>query len=68
MRDPNRIRKTLTLLEKFWDYVPDWRLGQVICNIGRWAGYSDPFFLEDDKLVEILEQRLKEAKDSGNEL
>ena len=33
---------------------PDWRLGQLIVNISRAAGCSDPFLLEDDKLLEIL--------------
>ena len=35
MRDPNRIPKVLDLLEKAWQEVPDWRLGQLISNIAR---------------------------------
>ena len=54
MRDPNRITKTLKAIEKFWMANPDWRLGQLIVNISRAAGCNDPFFLEDDKLLEIL--------------
>ena len=54
LRDPNRITKTLKAIEKFWMANPDWRLGQLIVNISRAAGGSDPFFLEDDKLLEIL--------------
>lgn len=54
MRDPKRIPKIMRELEKLWNEVPDWRLGQLICNIARSERIEDPFFLEDDKLLEFL--------------
>ena len=54
MRDPNRIPKTLKAVEKLWKGNPDWRLGQLIVNIARSAGYGDPFFIEDDRLVKEI--------------
>ena len=54
MRDPNRIDQVIEAVKTEWKQAPDWRLGQLIVNISRAAGCSDPFFLEDDKLLEIL--------------
>ena len=56
MRDPNRIPKTLKAVEKLWKANPDWRLGQLIVNISRSAGYGDHFFIEDDRLVKEITQ------------
>jgi len=56
MRDANRIPKTLAAVEKLWKQNPDWRLGQLIVNIARSAGYGDPFFIEDDRLVDGIKR------------
>ena len=62
MRDPSRIPKILKELEEFWKQNPDWRLGQVISNLNyEIMGINDPFYVEDDGLLEIL--RLKNAKE-----
>ena len=55
MRDVNRIDPTLEALAKFWRKFPDWRLGQLLCNVGRQLGSWDSFYLDDDKLREFLE-------------
>ena len=58
MRDPNRIPEVLKELEDFWKQVPDWRLGQVISNFSyELTGVSDPFYLEDKDILELLKQR-----------
>ena len=69
MRDPNRIKPTLKLVEQIWEQHPDLRLGQLLVNAIR---PSDPvpeiFYAEDDKLVEDLRrfaELLKQAK--GNQ-
>lgn len=53
MRDVNRISKVLESLEKNWNYVPDWRFGQLIDNFFSWCisthRCSEVFFPEDDK-------------------
>lgn len=54
MRDPKRIDKVMDALKSVWKKVPDWRLGQLIVNISRDAGYSDPFFMEDDRLLAVI--------------
>lgn len=67
MRDPNRIPEVLKELEDFWKQVPDWRLGQVISNFSyELTGVSDPFYLEDKDILELLKQR-NEALKQRNE-
>ena len=58
MRDPERIPRVLDLLEKAWQEVPDWRLGQLIENIARDMGQNDAFYMEDDDLQKELRKRL----------
>lgn len=59
MRNPNRIRPFLEEVERLWNKVPDWRFGQLICNIP----YSrDPFFLEEDEFLEEMKKLFKEDK------
>ena len=52
-RDPKRIKRIVKLLEKRWEAVPDWRLGQLLMNC-TFAG-EDLFYLEDDELEERLD-------------
>lgn len=60
MRNPERIQEVLKELEEFWKQVPDWRLGQVISNISyELMGNNDPFYMEDDKLLELLQSKNK---------
>ena len=57
MRDPNRIDIVLEAVRIVWKKAPDLRLGQMISNISYEAGYSDPFFLEDDRLLQVLTEK-----------
>ena len=69
MRDPNRIPRVLALLEKVWDEVPDWRLGQLIENIARDFGWIDAYYMEDDDLEKKLNekiQRIEKRAVTGN--
>ena len=52
MRDPNRIPEVLARIERVWRRFPDLRLGQLISN----AVYCDPFHIEDERLVDLLER------------
>ena len=56
MRDPNRIPKVLDILRKNWEENPDLRLCQLISN--AIPANTDGFFLEDDRLIEILQEGL----------
>lgn len=54
MRDINRIDTFCAEIAKIWkENFPDWRFGQFIFNFLSWYG-KDPFFLEEDKLLEQI--------------
>lgn len=54
MRNPNRIDDFCTQLAKIWKTnVPDWRFGQLICNVFGTLN-EDPFFPEEDKMIKIF--------------
>lgn len=57
MRDPDRIERILSLLEKVWKCEPDQRLCQLLSNV--FYPKQDLFYVEDDDLEERLEARLK---------
>lgn len=54
MRNPERIKPFLEILEKEWNKVPDWRFGQLIENIKRYIGTNDLFYMEDDELEKFI--------------
>lgn len=61
MRDPNRINKVLSVLGEKWKMVPDWRFGQLMINVlGEMP--VDPFFPEDDKMIEYIEWYFDRSK------
>lgn len=51
MRDPKRIEPALRALAMYWHAHPDLRLGQIVDNASQFAGVSDIFNMEDDRLV-----------------
>lgn len=65
MRNPDRIKPFLDTLEKCWAKVPDWRFGQLIENIKRAYNIEDLFYIEDDKLEELIKNcfELNEEKE-----
>ncbi len=57
MRDPERIERIQSLIDKIWKKMPDLRLTQLIMNA---LGMSrDPYHVEDD----VLEQALIKLND-----
>ena len=54
MRDPNRIHIMLDELKRLWESQPDWRLGQLIVNLSQAANIDDPFFVQDDRLLNTI--------------
>ena len=62
MRDPNRIPLVLQEIEKLWRLHPDWRLGQLICNLAAWADPTQNIVwdVEDDVLVAEVQCHLKQ--------
>lgn len=56
MRDKNRIKPFLERLEKVWNEVPDWRFGQLVCNVLN-SIPKDLFYVEDDEMIKYFEER-----------
>ena len=54
MRDPKRISQMMNLIQRGWETVPDWRFGQLIENLRRYIGVDDLFYIEDDKMVDMI--------------
>lgn len=63
MRDIRRIRKFCNELADIWEEnCPDWRFGQLICNVfGQMAaeGRRDPFFPEEDEMIKYFRNYFK---------
>ena len=55
MRKRERIKPFLERLEAVWNKVPDWRFGQLMCNVLN-SMNKDPFFPEDDEMIEYFEK------------
>ena len=62
MRDINRIEPFMNELTEIWYTVPDWRFGQLIENFKKFAGVEDLFYIEDDKMLEVLKKFKEELK------
>ena len=59
MRDPNRLYDFYQKLQTVHiNNFPDWRFGQFMFNFFDWYG-QDPFFLEEDKFLELLNKFVK---------
>lgn len=58
MRDPNRLDNLYEKLKEIHKKdFPDWRFGQFMLNFLGWLGQDrDPFFPEDDAMIEYFEQ------------
>ena len=58
MRDHNRINEIADELKVYWNNHPNWRLGQLVSNLSyELMGDNDPFFIEDEKLLELLKTK-----------
>ena len=51
MRDPKRINSTLDAIKSVWYLHPNMQFGQLLVAA---TGRDDPFYVEDDRLVEML--------------
>lgn len=59
MRNKNRIYEFCNEFANVWaNNVPDWRFGQLICNVfGQMAGEGrDPFFPEEDEMIKYFKK------------
>lgn len=54
MRNPERIKEFCNELAEIWETnVPQWRFGQLICNVFGTLN-EDPFFPEEDRMIKIF--------------
>lgn len=59
MRDPNRIYPFLMEIATLWEQHPDLRFCQLITILesnARKEYTCDPFYLEDNKIIEIIKK------------
>lgn len=61
MRDPRRIRKFCNRLAAAWELFPDLRFGQLVYIIFDQMNdeKTDPFYVEDDAMIECIEQYIE---------
>lgn len=56
MRDPDRMTDFMQRLRDIWQQeCPDWRFGQLICNVFSQLDF-DPFMLEDNQMLYEFER------------
>lgn len=59
-RSVERMQPFLQQLEQFWRRHPDWRFGQMMCNLDRryraMHDDNDFFYLEEDEFLAFLEE------------
>lgn len=65
MRDPNRLINFYDSLRIIhMNYFSDWRFGQLMSNFMIWLNNEkkiDPFFPEENRLIELLEEYVGEV-------
>lgn len=62
MRDAKRIKPLLIEIEKQWEKFSDWRFGQLIENIKRFYNIDDLFYTEDDEMLKLIENFMREKE------
>ena len=66
MRDPKRIDKFCNQLADIWKKVPDWRFGQLMVNVLN-SMPKDPFFPEEDEMLQFFKDYFSPKKDDKEE-
>ena len=56
MRNKERINPFCERLAAAWERCPDMRFGQFICNVYGGTGHRDPFYIEDDDSIKMIEK------------
>lgn len=56
MRNPDRIKPFCDKLAEIWEKeCPDWRFGQLICNIQS-VFQNDLFYVEEYRMLQYLDE------------
>lgn len=64
MRNPERIRPLCERLAEAWEKLPDLRLGQLLVDS---LNGKDPFYIEDEDLIRMLERFVRETRKGKTE-
>lgn len=64
MRNPERIRPLCDRLADAWIKLPDLRLGQLL--VDSLSG-KDPFYIEDEDLIRMIERFVRETRKGKTE-
>ena len=62
MRSLDRIKPFLKRLEKLWLQNPDLRFAQIAEIVKHKLGTDDIFYVEDEKVIEVLKVMIDEDK------
>lgn len=67
MRDPNRLYKFYNeLMRIHMEKFPDWRFGQLICNLERWLKANkkidDMFYIEEIAMMHFIDEFVEDMK------
>lgn len=67
MRNPNRIKIFCDQLAEIWkDNCPDWRFGQLICNV--FGSFDiDPFFPEEEQMIKMIRAYFEPKGENSDE-
>src|SRR5262249_8387059 len=55
----------LRAVETLWQQHPDWRLGQLICNVAGWADV-DVWDVEDEQLLQAIRKQQEYQQSSAS--
>ncbi len=60
MRDPERIDAILGKIEHIWKFVPEWRFGQLLINLGLVKDTVGSWNTDDDIYETILDNWIED--------
>lgn len=61
MRDEKRIDVVCNKINEYWHTVPDWRFGQLLCNLlGEELNGRDLFYVEEDEFMKMMDKFFNE--------
>ncbi len=61
MRDEKRIDVVCNKISEYWHKVPDWRFGQLLCNLlGEELNGRDLFFIEENEFMNMMDKFFNE--------
>ena len=67
MRDPKRIDEFCAELARLWHEYPDFRFGQMFSNVCSCNNVSDPFYIEDDEMLNMFKKYFGEEQECYDE-